>query len=117
LLSDPDDGADRFCCACERGALSFPPVAFGADWLVVAPGRVLEGTDWAFCADDGEFAEDVGCEAGEFALGWLCAAGGEFDPSFGDCFGDCAMAPVPISRPMAVVINKRCFMFHSSRLI
>jgi hypothetical protein len=114
LLSDRDGWDGWFDCACVR-VVSLPPVALG--WPVVVPSRLPGEVDWAFVDGaglaDGVEAEDDGadCDADEFGLVWVCAAGGRFDFSLGDC----AHAPVPSIRPMAVVINKGCFMCSSSR--
>jgi hypothetical protein len=91
-------------------------LAFGfcADWPVVVSCRLLAGADCVFWVVDVEPAEeeDAGaCDAGEFALGWLCAADGAVDFSFGDC----ARAPVPIKTATAVVTNKDCFMICAPR--
>ena len=91
------------------------PVA-GVDWLVVVCDlEVAEGDDCVFWADGVELCED-GVEedadgADEFELFGLCAAGGEL--FLGCSLGDCAYAPAPSIKPMAVVINKRSLMFHS----
>jgi hypothetical protein len=68
----------------------------------------LFGADGAGLADGVE-AEDDGadCDAGEFGVVWVWLAGGRFDFSLGDC----AHAPVPSIKPMAVVINKCRLMF------
>ena len=98
------------------------PEALGADWLVVVGDFAApEGVDWAFWVDGVELGEEVDEDAGgadefedgadEFELVWLCAAAGELD--LGCSLGDWANAPVPSIRPMAVVINKRSFMFLS----
>jgi hypothetical protein len=72
------------------------------------------GVDWAFWADGVELGEEAVDEdaagADEFELVWLCAAGDE--PVLGS-LGDWAKPPVPSVKPMAVVINKRPFMFLS----
>ena len=108
LLSDLDD-EDCPDCACGRWAsLAF---GFGADWLVVVSCRLLAGADCAFCEVAADPAEEgAGAwAAGEFALGWLCAA----DGAGGLSFGDWAKAPVPIKTATAVVTNKDCFMIFS----
>jgi len=92
------------------------PEALGADWLVVVGDFVVpEGVDWAFWAEGVEFGEEEVDEdvdgADEFELVWLCAAAGGL--VLGCSLGDWANAPVPSIRPMAVVINKRSFMFLS----
>jgi len=92
------------------------PEALGADWLVVVGDFAApEGVDWTFWAEGVELGEEEVDEdvdgADEFELVWLCAAAGELD--LGCSLGDWANAPVPSIRPMAVVINKRSFMFLS----
>jgi hypothetical protein len=92
------------------------------DWLVVIPDfDVSDGDDWAFWVDGVEFCEDVEVcdeeseevaepDGGVFELLWFCAAGGGL---IFESLDDWANAPVPSNSPTAVVINKRCFIFHS----
>jgi hypothetical protein len=117
-----DDGEAWFDWACER-APSLLPEALGVEWpVVVGDFDVPEGIDWAFWADGVELGEEEvdedadgadGFEDGadEFELVWLCAVAGGL--VLGCSLGDWANAQVPSIRPMAVVINKRSFMFLS----
>ena len=104
-------------CACDGGA---DWLDGGLDWLVVVV-EFPEGVDCVFWADGAELVEEAGFgeelvdeeAAGE--LVWLCAAGGEL--VLGCSLGDCANAPVPSNKPMAVVISKRSLMFRSLELV
>jgi hypothetical protein len=90
----------------------------GADWLVVV-AEFPVGGDWVFWADGAELGEELVGEdaagADEFELVWLCAAGSELVRA--GSLGDCANAPVPSNKPMAVVISKRSLMFRSLELV
>jgi hypothetical protein len=100
-------------CACDGGA---DWLDGGLDWLVVVV-EFPEGVDCVFWADGAELGEELVDEeaAGAGALVWLCAAGGELVRA--GSLGDCANAPVPSNKPMAVVISKRSLMFRSLELV
>jgi hypothetical protein len=106
-------------CACDGGA---DWLDGGLDWLVVVV-EFPEGVDCVFWADGAELVEEaeLGEElvdeeaAGAGALIWLCAAGAELVRA--GSLGDCANAPVPSNKPMAVVISKRSLMFRSLELV